>query len=330
MEKWFLTILFGLLLGILSVNAQNLKSTPTPGEEAAKIITGTQKAYEAFNKIQKTNQIMTRATNPSQIQAYLHQKVRPLYRTPTREELETLSPNIEDKSRYADFLRQPNTGLIKLARDAGCAENTRIVVATPECLKYTMPGAGSSFSFRTKNYRLRRLADLTFTDNSFQATGVLLHGIFVKIGDVPLEKVTLQTNGLDFLMNFQPETDYEKARVIDRQLSEGIFKDNFQYRRGFYAVENTTYVLRSIAYDGKYFRAVEGVAYNEFAFDKRRDVTVAFRIVRKDADGGVTILWKELLRKDSPKIKYRKRASETIIEKNDKNNFLAKGTTLKQ
>nr|MBA3334881.1 hypothetical protein [Acidobacteriota bacterium] len=108
--------------------------------------------------------------------------------------------------------------------------------------------------------------------------------------------------------------------VIDRQLSEGVFSDGFQYRRGFYAVENTTYVLRSIAYDGKYFRAVEGVAYNEFAFDKRRDVTVAFRIVRKDSDGSVTILWKEILRKNSPKIKYQKRLDETNIEKN---NFLA-------
>jgi hypothetical protein len=319
MKKFSLALLVGLFLGVLAVKAQNPTNTPTPREETAKIIREQQKANESFNRIRNTNQEAIRTSNPSQIQAFLHPKLKPLYRNPTKEELETLSPNFEEVNKYADFLRQPNTGLIKLAADFGCAENTRIVVATADCLKYTMPGAGSSFSFRTKNYRLRRLADLTFTNDSFQATGILLHGIFVKIGDVPLEKVNLQTKGLSYLFNFQPETDYEKARVIDRQLSEGVFSDGFQYRRGFYAVENTTYVLRSIAYDGKYFRAVEGVAYNEFAFDKRRDVTVAFRIVRKDSDGSVTILWKEILRKNSPKIKYRKQLDETNIEKS---NFL--------
>lgn len=320
MKKFSLALLFGLFLGVLAVTAQNPTSTPTPREETARIIREQQKANEAFNRTRNTNQVATRTSNPSQIQVFLHPKLKPLYRNPTKEELETLSPNIEEVNKYADFLRQPNTGLIKLAADLGCAENTKIVVATADCLRYTLPGAGTSFSFRTKNYRLRRLADLTFTNDSFQATGILLHGIFVKIGDVPLEKVDLQTKGLSYLLNFQPETDYEKARVIDRQLSEGVFSDGFQYRRGFYAVENTTYVLRSIAYDGKYFRAVEGVAYNEFAFDKRRDVTVAFRIVRKDSDGSVTILWKEILRKNSPKIKYQKRLDETNIEKN---NFLA-------
>jgi len=319
MKKLSIAVLFGLFLGVLSVNAQNPTRTPNPREEAARIIREQQKANEAFNRTRNTNQVATRTSNPSQIQVFLHPKLKPLYRNPTKEELETLSPNIEEVNKYADFLRQPNTGLIKLAADLGCAENTKIVVATADCLRYTMPGAGTSFSFRTKKYRLRRLADLTFTNDSFQATGVLLHGIFVKIGDVPLEKVDLQTKGLSYLLNFQPETDYEKARVIDRQLSEGVFSDGFQYRRGFYAVENTTYVLRSIAYDGKYFRAVEGVAYNEFAFDKRRDVTVAFRIVRKDSDGSVTILWKEILRKNSPKIKYRKQLDETNIEKS---NFL--------
>jgi hypothetical protein len=321
MKKLSIAVLFGLFLGVLSVNAQNPTRTPTPREETARIIREQQKANEAFNRIQNANQVATRTSNPSQIQVFLHPKLKPLYRNPTKEELETLSPNSEEVNKYADFLRQPSTGLIKLAADLGCAKNTKVVVATADCLKYTMPGAGTSFSFRTKNYRIRRLADLTFTDNSFQSTGVLLHGIFVKIGDVPLEKVNLQTKGLDYLINFQPETDYEKARTIDRQLSEGIFSDGFQYRRGLYAVENTTYVLRSIAYNGKYFRAVEGIAYDEFAFDKRRDVIVAFRIVRKDSDGGVTILWKELLRQNSPKIKYRKRLDEKTFEKD---NFVAK------
>lgn len=228
--------------------------------------------------------------------------IKPLYRKPSKTELEAVEPSRELLDKYADFLRQEDTGLTKLINDMGCAENTRVVVASDDCLKYTMPGAGSSFSFRAQTYRLSRLADITFTDNSFQANGIFVHGIFVNIGDVPLENVTLQTAGLKYLTDFAPETDYKKSKEIDRQLIRGVKSGGFLYRRGFYIVEDTTFVLRSIAYNGKYMRSASGITYNELDFDKRKDVIVAFRIAEKDADGNVTILWKELQQKDSPKL----------------------------
>jgi hypothetical protein len=235
----------------------------------------------------------------------LQRTVAPLYRKPSREEMRAVEPSAELAARYGELLRRPNTGLTKLINDRGCAENTIVVVANDECLKYTMPGGGSSYSFRVENYRIPRLADLTYTDQSFQAGGHIVHGIFVNIGDVPLEEVTLATRGLRYLTDFQPVTDYQQARDVDRRLSQGVKSDGFLYRRGLYAVENTTFVLRSIAYGGKYFRAAAGVTYNEFEFDKRRDVIVAFRIVDKDADGNVTILWKQLQEKDAPDVKRR-------------------------
>jgi hypothetical protein len=231
------------------------------------------------------------------------QAIIPLYRKPSKKELKLVAPGDDVRGKYAEFLRQTDTGLIKLINDKGCSENVKVVVATDDCLKYTMPGAGSSYSFRAETYRIPRLSDITFTGDSFQAEGVLLHGIFVNVGDVPLEKVSLQTAGMKFLTDFAPEPDFDKAKIVDAQLSVGIKKDNFIYRRALFAVENSTFALRSIAYDGKSLRALKGVIYNEFEFDKRRDVIVVFRIVQKDAAGNVTILWKELQRKDSPIIK---------------------------
>ena len=233
----------------------------------------------------------------------MKKNVEPLYRKPTDKEMKAVEPRRELFEKYAQFLRQPNTGLTKLIDDKGCAVNAKVVVATDNCLQYTMPGAGSSFSFRTQNYRLARLADLTFTDKSFQASGVLLHGIFVNLGDLPLDRVDLQTTGMKYLVEFQPEPDYNKGKQIDQQLTRGVRRDGFLYRRGLYMVENATFALRSIAYGGKYFRAVEKVTYNEFDYDKRKDVIVVFRIVEKDESGNVTILWKELQEKDSPAIK---------------------------
>lgn len=235
----------------------------------------------------------------------------PLYRKPTRKELQAIAPNRQLFQQYSAFLRQSDTGLTRLVPDAGCAESTKVVVATEDCLKYTMPGAGFAYSFRVENYRIPRLADIIFSGGGFQASGVLLHGIFVNIGDVPLEKVSLQTKGMKFLVNFQPEPDYYKAKEIDEKLIEGFEQDGFLYRRGLFAKEDTTFVLRSIAYAGKYFRAINGITYNEFYFDRRRDIIVAFRIVETGADGSVTILWKELADKKSPKVTGREDDSQS-------------------
>ncbi len=231
----------------------------------------------------------------------------PLYRKPTKEELKAIAPNPQLFQKYAAFLKQSGTGLTKLVADAGCAESTKVIVATEDCMKYTMPGAGFAYSFRVDRYRIPRLADIIFSGGGFQASGVLLHGIFVNVGDVPLEKVSLQTKGMKFLVDFQPEPDYEKAKEIDRKLTEGIESDGFIYRRGLYAQKDTTFVLRSIAYSGTYFRAIRGITYNEFRFDKRRDIVVAFRIVETGADGSVTILWKELANKKSPKVERQEK-----------------------
>lgn len=235
----------------------------------------------------------------------LNRLTHPLYRKATKEELRKIAPNPHLFQKYAAFLRQDETGLTRLLPDAGCAESTRVVVATKECLAYTMPGAGYAYSFREDNYRIPRLADIIFTENSFQASGVLLHGIFVKLGDVPLETVGLQTAGMKYLVDFQPEPNYDRAKLISEKLSEGVETDGFFYRRGLNAEDDTVYALRSIAYRGRYLRAIRGITYNEFAYDKRRDIIVAFRIVERGADDSVTILWKILSEKKSPKIKGR-------------------------
>ncbi len=230
-----------------------------------------------------------------------------LYRKPIAEELKLVAPNQADLQKYAHFLKESKTGLTKLINDAGCSENSKIIVASAECLKYKFPGAGSSYSFRIDNYRLPRLADLTFTNDSFQATGNHLHGILVNIGDVPLENIALNTRGLKFLLEFKPSTDFKTAKQVDRILSDGVVFDGFIYRRALYAKENTTFALRSIAYRGKSYRAVQGVTYNELDFDKRRDVIVVFRIIRTHPDGSVTILWKKLSDKKAPKLAREKK-----------------------
>jgi len=289
---------------------QNVQSVPTEAERRAAINREYGQKLAALNTINGNNRIDQRSRAA-------YEKMEELYRKPNKDELKLLAPNQTDLKKFAEFLNQPNTGIIKLTRDLGCADNPDVVNASADCLLYTMPGGGSSFSFRTNNYRIRRLADLTFTDNRFLATGFLLHGIFVDLGDVPLEQISLSAKGLQFINDFQAVNSFQKAKDIDRDLINGIEKNGFVYRRAVQAKENSTYILRSIAYRGNSYRAAQGFSYDEFNFDKRRDIIVAFRIVSRDEDGSVTIIWKELQDKKSPKIeKYKETPTGGIKEDN--------------
>lgn len=233
-------------------------------------------------------------------------KIRDIYRKPTSEESELLVPARADLEKYAEFLRRPRTGLLKLVEDLGCSDHSMILVVSEECLKYSMPGGGSSYSFRTDNYRIWRLADLTYADKKFQSLGILLQGIIVNIGEVPLESVNLKTKGLKYLNGIPAFKDFGDAKKIDLEIMKGLEEDGFFYSRTLTAEKDSTFVLRSIAYRGSFYRSFQGITYNEMDFDKRKDITIAFRVVRKD-EQSVTILWKELGEKDSPKIKIPSR-----------------------
>lgn len=237
----------------------------------------------------------------------VNEHIRNLYRKPNKKEAELLIPRIEDQKKYADFLRQPNTGLIKLMPDLGCGENPKILVVSEVCTQYTMPGGGSAYSFRKETYRIWRLADLLHKDGIIHAVGTRSQGILVALGDVPLDNISLRTEGVKFLTDFVPETEFEEAKKQNRKLLEGIMQGGFYYRKALRAVEDSTYVLRSVAYRGKFYRSVRGLVYNELDFDKRRDVIVAFRIVRQDkSDGSITLLWRELANMKSPALKVEK------------------------
>ncbi len=233
----------------------------------------------------------------------LSKYAQPLYRDATKSELKNIAPDGDLQLKYRDFLSDNNTGLTKLVADKGCSENSKVISAAEACLKYSMPGGGNSFSFRTKSYRLDRLADITFTNNSFQATGNFLQGVFVNIGDIPLSNVTTQIKELKFLVGYTAPTNLQNAKRADEIFSKGVVFKGLIHRRALYIQENTTFALRSIAFRGKQYRAVAGVTYNELDFDKRRDTIVVFRIVRKSDDDSITILWKIVMEKTSPRLK---------------------------
>jgi hypothetical protein len=233
--------------------------------------------------------------------------VESMYRKPNERELKTVAVESEIIEKYKTFLSKNNTGIFRLMPDFGCNENKNVVVIKEECQKYSMPGGGSSFSFRRNTYRLRRLADLAFKDNIFFSGGKYTQGIIGVMGDVDLEKISINSVGIKQLSEFVPAAEYSAIEKQFKKIEQGLIVSGVLFSNKLKSKENITYVLRSIAYRGKSYQAIaDRLVYDEFEFDKRFDILVAFRVLKKEKDGGLIILWKELERKESPKIEFPK------------------------
>ena len=233
----------------------------------------------------------------------------PFKRKISREQKILLKPNAADLSRYAAFLQQPRTGLIKLFPDLGCEGNANIVRADAECLN-SIP-MSAFYSFREKEYTTDFLSDIRLENDILITDGILTQGILVALGDIALENISLTSDGLDFLTEYKPETQSEKALKHTFQLIKGINSDGYLYRKTLPAKENTTYALRVIAYRGSVLQTFRGMLFNMLAGDDRADIIVAFRMLKKDEKtGSFTLLWKELSRKGAPKIIFPKKSKK--------------------
>lgn len=163
----------------------------------------------------------------------------------------------------------------------------------------------SAYSFRKNTYRLWRLADLVYREGIFFAGGRYTQGIIGALGDVELDKVSLNSKGVKQLSEFVPIDEYKEIEQQYKKIEHGVVVNGIPFSNKLKIKENATYILRSIAYQGKSYTTVAArITYNEFDFDKRFDVLVAFRVLKKDKDQSVIILWKELERKESPKLKF--------------------------
>ncbi|MBK6749102.1 MAG: hypothetical protein KA956_08645 [Pyrinomonadaceae bacterium] len=314
-------ILFSAAVSFTGVAAQQASPTPTstprplPAPQETPVNfrsrTGVSSMYDGRPSMTTSQELAVR-------QLLLQKYAFPLYRKPSESELAAIAPSSDIVLRYKKFLEQKDTGIFKLVPDAGCSENHRVVVATDDCLKYTMPGAGNSYSFRTANYRIRHLADLMLAGDKFRIPGILTHGLLAPIGNIPLPEVSMRTPGIAFLTEFKPSTDFERAVAVEDLIGLGLERDGFVYSRSVGAYEDTTYAMRVIAYDGLVERAVPGAQYNEMDFDRRRDVIVAFRVVERPPDGSVTIIWIELSNTAAPKLKIPTRSTTLETPKGEK------------
>lgn len=190
-----------------------------------------------------------------------------------QKEQEFLAPSAEDRAAFAEFLRQPDTGLIRLVTRG---KYDRILV---------MAGGGSYYSFArlTNEYGYGSDIELQHDEFSVGFAGADW-GYFTKLGDVPLETVTLDHPAVQFLAALNASSQEPGVREQQRLSRSGVMINGLMYAGTVPALVNTTYVLRSISY-------------------RNSDVLVAVRVVRQDADGTMSLLWKMLKKFPTPELK---------------------------
>ena len=189
-------------------------------------------------------------------------------------EAQLLAPARRDEQAFADFLRQPDTGLVRLLPRERWHR------------KLSIDGDGAFYSFarRTHDYQAgrdiyleQRYLGIGFAGADF--------GFLSNLGDVPLGDVTAETDGVRFLASFVAPTAEPEARGEQRRTgtSAGFEVEGWTYNRRLPMLVNQTYALRSVSYG-------------------ESDILVVFRVVRQDTDGSVILLWRMLKKFPTPEL----------------------------
>lgn len=221
------------------------------------------------------------------------------------------APNPEDLLTYKDFLSQPDTGIVRLLPGYNC-ESKYVVRVDGNCAN-SLPG-GSFHRFRKDSIS----GDIVFLDGDLVAEGFFSNSIMTGLGNIPLDHVSNDTRGMKFLSEFKPDSDLARVKTQYLQILKGLQIDEFVYANRLIAIPDMTYALRIIAYRNgnnvtkrlnRYLlHGVEpppesqDMMFMALKEDTRIDLTVGFRVIRRDTDGSITLIWKELSLKESPVI----------------------------
>lgn len=190
----------------------------------------------------------------------------------------------EDQKKYAEFLRQPGTGLFRLLP----YESRGIVtVATLKSADVILPikGRGAYYSYSKLRHELDGWSEIGLQNGTFQVGFAPRSlGLMGLLGDVPLEAVTPNSKEVGYLDKLVPLTTYQDMMAKGVRSVRRLRAGGISYSSIMAALADNTYLLRSTISD-------------------KADILVAFRVIRQDADGSLHILWKKLASYPVPTLK---------------------------
>jgi hypothetical protein len=181
-----------------------------------------------------------------------------------------------DRSEFAAFLSQPKTGIIRLLPRETYDGNAKRALA--------IRGGGAYYSFVRKTHEYGYGSDIELAqENLSVGFAGADYGLLLNLGDVSLDQVANDHVATRALLDYTPPVREAEVRAEFRKLWQGIELSGFTFKGRIPAKVSNTYLLRSISMDTS-------------------DTLVVFRVVRKDTDGSLILVYKVLKTFPKPKM----------------------------
>ena len=225
-------------------------------------------------------------------------KISPEEAARRREEMENwnktkqmLRPPNAYYERFAELLKNENIHLARIFVEKNCGEGKSVSVEELERCDGVPPvkGGGSFYSFRLReNYVFGRdWWDIHYTGNRLAVGNDSVQTIIADIGAIHLSDVNLKNKAFEFLKNYKPVQSLAEIKEKYKILEKGVVFNDYTYSNSAAVNFDSTYILRSIAY-----RLNEEPLRTNLG--RGIDLFVAFKIVGRERDGSLVILWKQL------------------------------------
>jgi len=181
-----------------------------------------------------------------------------------------------DREGFASFLNQPQTGVIRLL--------PREIYDGTAKRALAIRGGGAYYSFVRKTHEYGNGSDIELAQEHLSVGFAGAdYGLLLNLGDVSVEQVANDHVATRALLDYTPPVREAEVRAEHRKLWQGIELSGFTFKDRVPAKVSNTYLLRSISIDTS-------------------DTLAVFRIIRKDTDGSLILVYKVLKTFPKPKM----------------------------
>ena len=189
-----------------------------------------------------------------------------------------IAPAQEDLDQYADFLKEPNTGIARLfPRDAGNERRPLLV-----------NGEGAYYQFLAQSNEYGRGSDIEYSTQNSPEFSVGFagadFGFFGQVGKFDIRQLNDRDPVVAFAMSYPSPSGQSEPfwRSEQRKWSSGIVNGAVTFSDRTQAVVGMSYVVRSVS-------------------ERGYEVVVIFQVVRRDpTDASLILAWKLLKQLDKP------------------------------
>ena len=182
-----------------------------------------------------------------------------------------LAPSVQDLVENATFLKQEDTGLVKLL-----LRETPYQRGDGTAKRVKLRGGGAYYSFFYLSHDNLYGSDLGLDENTLSVSSPGPdYGMLTDLGDVSLVDVSAEDSRAAFIATYKPARNGPDALCEIQRFHDGVTMNGSVYKVSLPVKVNSTYLLRSISYG-------------------RSDLLIGFRITRQENDGSISILWKLL------------------------------------